>query len=127
LDLGLLGPTEAESFAIILYLATALFGPNIWTDKYNFGSITLKGNEILLYAIVLGAAYTIMYSLYDGLTIAKRDHKIHPLTALSQLIPFVTSWIFGFFWVYSSPRLYEQHPHLFITAINLLFSYLVVS
>ncbi len=70
------GPTEAETFAAILYLITfftgkSLFdskkmgefdiistGPQIWVTKFTLFGFTLQVNEFLLYSVVLMTAYT---------------------------------------------------------------------
>jgi len=82
--------------------------------------------KVLVPIVIVVTIYTALASLVDGLRLARKN-KINISTALSQLIPFATSWVSAAIWIFHSPHLYEKHPHLFLTMCNLLFSYLTIS
>lgn len=131
---------------MIKILMYYLIGPSIWLTPITIAGHTFIANELFTYAMTASSAFMILkrylsmhlsahatniflcfflYSLYYGLALAIQNN-IRPLTALSQLIPITISWICGILWIVSAPELYENHPHLFLTSYNFLFSYLTV-
>jgi len=127
LELGALnGPTEAECLAILLFIVTGFFGPSIWSSPVSFSGYTFVPFKVLVPIVALIAAFTAAASILDGLKLARKN-KINTSAALSQLIPFSVSWISGAVWVFHSPHLFEEHPHIFLTMCNLLFAYLTIS
>jgi len=118
------GPTEAESFVILLYLITFVKGPLFWNTPFTVGSYALVPNDILKYGLAIMLVYTIVESVYTGSKLARRN-KISFVVAYSQLIPFLTCFGAGALWIYCSPSLYLMHPHLFLITANLVFGYLV--
>jgi len=125
LELGLLGPTEAEVLSAGAFIATGIFGPWIWTMNINILGFTVRPNQLVMLATTGAAVYTIITSLYDGLTLANKK-GVNITTALVQLIPFTLSLVLGGLWVYTSYDLYERHTYLMIATFNLLFSYLTI-
>lgn len=65
-------------------------------------------------------------SLFKGIQHAKEKGIAFGQT-LTKLIPFLIGFLFGTLWITNSPQTYENHPYLFLTGLNFLFSFLVVS
>lgn len=152
LDLGYLGPTEAECFVIVLYWVTWILGIVIALNTLlNFSRTCLLGhpcnnfwyhftskqNYLVLSSLALCYSscdevclVTIHvlnnYSFCTGLSLANKN-GIRTFTALSQLIPFTLSYISYTAMIVFSPELYEAHPHMVLITANVLFSYLTVT
>jgi len=128
LDIGILGPTEAEMSAIGIFLATYFLGPSFWTSTQVsiFGYFSLNVLEILMYFSTINGIVVTLASIYSGLSLASK-RGISPFTALSQLIPFSISYASIVIWIYNSQTLYTKHAHLFVLISSFLFSYLVIN
>ncbi|PRP81003.1 hypothetical protein PROFUN_11155 [Planoprotostelium fungivorum] len=126
LELGLLGPTEAEVIASFGYLATAFFGPQLWTVEHTVMGFTFKLSMFVMIATIGAATWTTLYGLYDGITRAKAK-GVSLFQAITQLFPFTLSLLAGGVWAYHSYSTYENgYAYVYITIFNLLFSYLTI-
>jgi len=126
LDLGYLGPTEAECFVILLYWVTWIMGPAFWVTPVTLFGITLPPNKIILYLALALSAFPPIISFFTGLQLANKN-GIKTTTAMSQLIPFTVSYVSYSLMIVFSPELYEAHPHMVLLTANLLFSYLTIN
>jgi len=127
LELGYFnGPTEAETFAILLYAATTFTGRAFWTEKFLLMGYSISMLDIVSTVLVGVTIFTIFTTIYKGSQLAV-SNNVSLSKAYSQLIPLITTWLAGFVWVTYSPSIYLLHPGIFLNSMNLIFSYLTVN
>ncbi|PRP87807.1 hypothetical protein PROFUN_04281 [Planoprotostelium fungivorum] len=126
LELGLLGPTEAEVIAALGYIVTGIFGTSMWTSVHSIFGWHFKFSMFVMLATIGAAIWTTLYGLYDGITRAKAKGVPLP-RAISQLFPFSLSMVAGALFVWKTYRTYDAgYSFAYIATFNLLFSYLTI-
>eukprot|EP01112_Ceratiomyxa_fruticulosa_P014352 TRINITY_DN4104_c0_g1_i1.p1 TRINITY_DN4104_c0_g1~~TRINITY_DN4104_c0_g1_i1.p1 ORF type:complete len:446 (-),score=70.37 TRINITY_DN4104_c0_g1_i1:68-1246(-) len=137
LILGYIGPTEAEILVSVLCTINFFFGYGIWSSTLPIPlpvinlpflpPIDLKTIELRTYFVFWAALSSLWIVLTYTTSALKKARAVNIKleTALLQLVPFTTSYFFGFLWLYTSPELYIEHPYMVTTSFGFVFAYLV--
>jgi ethanolaminephosphotransferase len=123
------GPTEFQLMVIAVCLYTALFGADFWhTPLPGSLGVYYKYNHGLFILIAFFVVFGIFMSLVKvyRLCAAKQSclKNCTPLESFSQPLPLALFIALTLIWVYSTEATAVAHPHLYFTAITLVYAYL---
>ncbi|KFH73710.1 hypothetical protein MVEG_00924 [Podila verticillata NRRL 6337] len=128
------GPVEGILMIVILYLITAVTGPQIWvqTIRSAFGLSSdflpfvpdVQVNHFLIAFGTIGLAGNIA-TAFQHVIKARKDKNLPVTPALIGILPYTGMSLVAYFWLNASPQIVNEHLIPWILYMGLSFGYTV--
>ncbi|KAG0068873.1 hypothetical protein BGZ92_004812, partial [Podila epicladia] len=128
------GPVEGIIMIVVLYLVTAVTGPQIWVQTIRSGLglssdflpiiPDVQINHFLIAFGTIGLAGNIA-TAFQHVVKARKDKNLPVAPALVGVLPYTGMSLIAYFWLNASPQIVNEHLIPWILYMGLSFGYTV--
>ncbi|CAI5747468.1 unnamed protein product [Peronospora destructor] len=119
------GPNEGLLIMYMIYIATAIVGPTVWTQP-NIFFPQLNNNHVFVLVTITIATVQCLFSGVVAIRSMKRRAK-DGAAALIGITPFIALVLMSALWVLWSPSdVFTDHPRLLIWTVGFVFAKMVM-